>query len=242
MAGIEANEALAAIVEETAADASERSGLGVGAHLLERAATLTADERRRVDLLLRAAEGFVRGGEFAQAERVLDRPVISAGADPLAEAKAVQLRGLLARLRGNLAESFDLLQSEAERIESIAPTIAAELYLEAAFAMVLVDPRRALEATDLAIALDRDAPMAQALAGALRLGLGERDAPTGEKVEAAVRALMASGDPASIAEQSSTDRARRCGTPASPHAPSVSWMSSSSACPRRGRRACFRSC
>jgi DNA-binding CsgD family transcriptional regulator len=198
--GVGPDEALATIVEETAADASVRSGLGVGAHLLERAATLTADERRRVDLLLRAAEGFVRGGEFAQAERVLDALVLGSAVDPRVPAQAVRLRGLLERLRGNLAVSCDLLQSEAERIEAIAPTTAAELYLEAAFSMVLAEPGRALDLTQRAIALDEDAPMAQVLAGSLQLLVGEPGAPTGEEVEAAVRELLASGDPVSIAE------------------------------------------
>jgi DNA-binding CsgD family transcriptional regulator len=194
-----ANEALASLVEQTAADAFERSGPSVGAHLLERAATLTADERRRAQMLLGAAGAFWRAGEFEQAERVLDASVL-AEASVEGRAESVRLRGLLERQRGNIERSFELLTEEAKRIEGLAPTSASALYLEAALSMSISDLPRALEAAQRARAFDEQAPLPRVLASTLRLAVGERGAPTPAEVEAAVRDLFATHDPASLAE------------------------------------------
>jgi DNA-binding CsgD family transcriptional regulator len=131
---------------------------------------------------------------------VLDASALVVDADPLLRAEAVRLRGMLERLRGNLARSFELLSVEAEQIQETEPALASELYLEAAFSLVVADSRRALEVTLDAISLDDQAAMPQVLAGALRLLLGEPGAPTAEDVEASVRELLSSRDPASIAE------------------------------------------
>jgi DNA-binding CsgD family transcriptional regulator len=193
------DQALADALEQTAAVAATQSGPTVSAHLLERAAGLTAESRERRVLLVRAAEGFISGGELEQASLLLDEADRCDAVHADDSASIARARGRLERTRGNLEAANELLCAAAERIRDVAPDQASVLLLEAAISIIGVAPRRGLQPALAAAQLDPQALMPRLVAGSLRLFLGERDAPSIVEIETGIATLLESDDlPATI--------------------------------------------
>jgi DNA-binding CsgD family transcriptional regulator len=193
------DKALAGALEQTAAAAAVKSGPTVAAHLLEEAAALTGDSDERRSLLLRAAEGFMSGGELAQAELVIDEAGRSGVLNTDDTGAIARARGRLERMRGNLGAAHELLCEAAGQISDVAPARASELLLDAAISIISVTPRRGLQPALAAVQLDPKAHLPRLVAGSLKLFLGERDAPSIGEIDAGIALLLDSDDlPAAI--------------------------------------------
>jgi len=124
------DEQVAAELEQSADRARARGGLAAAAAFLERAATLTLDQRRRAGRSLAAAQAKVHAGAFDEA-RVL---LAAAEAGPLSElqqAKGDLLRARLAFVTNRGSEAPPLLLAAARRLEPIDVGLAQAAYLEA---------------------------------------------------------------------------------------------------------------
>jgi DNA-binding NarL/FixJ family response regulator len=131
-------EVVASEIAGEAQAAIARSGYPVGAHLYQRAAALTNDLELREELLLSAADAFVRAGRAADAAHLLEtRPLLDANSP-----ECVRVRARLARLRGRVEEAIDLLLSEGRRLGETNPRMASRLLMDAAMVgQTVLDPR-----------------------------------------------------------------------------------------------------
>jgi DNA-binding CsgD family transcriptional regulator len=191
---------VAAVLEETAADARRRSGVGVGAHLLQRAARLTRNDARRRLLLRRAAEDFARAGAFSNAEWVLADPALASATDPPTRAAAAAIRAGVKRLRGHLQAAHDLLDAEASMLADSNPRLASALLLEAAISVLNLNKHRGLAVATSAVALDREAVIPRLVAGSLRSFLGESAPPSEAEIDEGLEAIEATPDSLSAPE------------------------------------------
>lgn len=134
-ATVEADETVAAELDEAAAKARTRGGYASAATTLERAAQLTPDREGRARRLLAAADSHWLAGQAEHAMRLLDlaRPLTD---DPRLSADIQLLRGRLLFAFGSVTDEYAALIQEASRIESDAPEKAVMMLMEACWACV----------------------------------------------------------------------------------------------------------
>ena len=133
------DEAVAAELERTATAAQARAGLAASAAFLQRSLELTAEQGRRAERALAAAQAHMHAGAFDTALRLL------------AQAKAVAIDdvqlGRMERLKGQVQyasnpgpEAPVLLVDAAKKLESLNIQLARETYLDAWMASFAVGP------------------------------------------------------------------------------------------------------
>ena len=130
------DEGVADALERSAERARSRVGYGAAATALERAAAITADERKRASRLVMAAEAAWLAGRTAASRALLDQ----ASQLPAALTAVVDidyLRGLIEVAEGSPMDAYDLLVEAAERIASTDPDRARKMLLQAREAAVL---------------------------------------------------------------------------------------------------------
>ena len=166
--GADVREAVSTEIAREARDAIARSGYAVGAHLLQRAAALTSDERNREQLLLTAADAFVRAGRADDAAQLLDAPPLLNAANP----DSTRVRARLARLQGRVGEAIDLLLDKGRTLADTDPKLASRLLMDAAMAGQAVRDGRALAAAERAVELGMGDPLPQLVLAATRVLVG----------------------------------------------------------------------
>jgi DNA-binding CsgD family transcriptional regulator len=129
-AAVAEDETVAMELEASAGRARARGGLAAAAAFLERAAALTADEKRRPDRTLAAAQAKYDAGALDEARILVDR-VAAGPPDRLRDAHATHLRGHLAFASGDSAQAPALLLRAAHKFEPVEPTLARDTYLDA---------------------------------------------------------------------------------------------------------------
>jgi DNA-binding CsgD family transcriptional regulator len=128
---VSADEEVASLLEQTALRARERRGHAAAAKALERAAELTPDPELRARRLLETARDAMLAGHSSHALVLLDEALELGGHDPLLRADIQQLRGQVEMWESGPSTAYDLMVSEAERVEPHDPDRAA-LMLSAA--------------------------------------------------------------------------------------------------------------
>jgi DNA-binding CsgD family transcriptional regulator len=124
------DEELASELERSAGRAQARGGFAAGAAFLERAAALTPERTHRARRLLAAAGAERDAGDLEAALGLL------AGVDPgaldeLGHARVDLLQAKIALEQRRGGDAGRLFLSAASRLESLAPELACETYLEA---------------------------------------------------------------------------------------------------------------
>jgi DNA-binding CsgD family transcriptional regulator len=124
------DEEVAADVEAAAGLVRRRGGYPATALLLERAAQLTPDVRRRAERELAAAQVHVLAGGVDRADGLLERatPVL---ADPRSSAEARRMRGTIDATRGRVADAADALVGAARVLWPLDPGDAADTLISA---------------------------------------------------------------------------------------------------------------
>jgi DNA-binding CsgD family transcriptional regulator/tetratricopeptide (TPR) repeat protein len=129
------DELVAAEQEAAAERARSRGGFAATAALLERAALLTPDRKRRAERQLSAAEAHLLAGAVDRAGILVTEAV--AGLDgPCAAAHAARLVGRIHLARGSMAEAADALVGAARQLGPHDPQSATEALLSALEAVV----------------------------------------------------------------------------------------------------------
>jgi hypothetical protein len=143
-------------LERSAGRAQGRGGVAAAAAFLERAAALSPDPARRAGRLLAAATAK----QLAGAPQAASRLVAAAASGPLDAREAA----LAQRLRGEIAydlrlapEAARIFLEAAQRLESLSPELARDVYLEA-LTSASVAGRFAPELLRSAAEAARDAP------------------------------------------------------------------------------------
>jgi DNA-binding CsgD family transcriptional regulator len=129
-ATLEPDEAVAAELETSATRAQARGGLAATAAFLRRAAELTPAPDRKSRRTLEAAVAAQVAGMPERALALL----ATAEAGPLGVfelARAQRLRGQIARDQGRTDEAAPLLLDAAQRLDTLDPDLAREIYLDA---------------------------------------------------------------------------------------------------------------
>jgi len=129
------DEEVAADLERSAGRAQARGGPAAAAAFFERAVLLTADQVRRTERLLAAAQANLQAGAYEHARQL----VMAAESGPLDEmqgARADLLRGHVAFASGLGSDAPPLLLKAARRLESLDLGLARETYLTAWLAAV----------------------------------------------------------------------------------------------------------
>jgi DNA-binding CsgD family transcriptional regulator len=155
-AGAEArDESIAAALEQSALRVRQRVGHGAATDAFERAADLTPESQRRADRLVQAASDAQVAGRFAEAERLIDSAVALTD-DPLVRADLHLVLGRCMLWRVNTSETVALLQTEANRVESIDAARAATLLADVVAALFIAGQcSKALEVARRAHAIGR---------------------------------------------------------------------------------------
>ncbi|GAA3975422.1 LuxR family transcriptional regulator [Streptomyces plumbiresistens] len=130
------DEEVAAALDEAAGRARERSGFGVAARALRRAAELTSDRRLRVERLLRAAVDAHLGGLPHDAAAWCDAAAAET-TDPLLRADIALVRGRVLIWIGQVAPAHDQLLDAADAVRAIDPARAGKLLAEAALSAAM---------------------------------------------------------------------------------------------------------
>ena len=121
---------LATELERSAGRAQARGGFAAGAAFLERAAALTPKPTHRARRLLAAAAAERDAGDLEAALGLLAR--VNPGAlDELGHARVDLLQAQIALEQRRGGDAGRLFLSAASRLESLAPELACETYLEA---------------------------------------------------------------------------------------------------------------
>lgn len=140
------DERVAALLQQCADSAADRSGYASAAAAYERAAQLTASPRLRCSRSFAAGAAAFNGGQAAHAIELLTAAREDADSDEL----AVEIEGLLGRVMartGDPAGAHDRLTAEARRLQDRAPGLAAQLLMHSYAAAVFAGRgREALEA------------------------------------------------------------------------------------------------
>jgi len=124
------DEEVAAELERSAGRAQARGGFAAVAGFLERAASLTPENKRRAERRLAAAGAKRDAGDLEGALHLLSGTESSAlGESGFARAELLQAQIALAQQRGS--DAGPLFLSAASRLESLDPELARETYLEA---------------------------------------------------------------------------------------------------------------
>jgi DNA-binding CsgD family transcriptional regulator len=129
------DESIAVDLEKSADRARTRGGFLAAAALLERAALLSAGGELRANRTLAAAQAKRDAGSLDAALQLLSA-VDSEAPSELRDALADQLRGKIAFDQRRGTEAAELLLSAAQRLETSAPRLARDMYLEALAAAV----------------------------------------------------------------------------------------------------------
>jgi DNA-binding CsgD family transcriptional regulator len=195
------DEAVAALLDERAAEARRRGGYASAARAQRRAADLSPDPGKRAQRLLDAADDFDIAGAIGEAASVL----AEAAELDLDAATAARLRGHrahLALVQGRPGAARDELVAVGAALEADAPVSSARYRLEAAFASMLLgdgDAWRELSGSALAVVGERDAStrrVAVAMHAAARIAtLGDPADPSVADALALVAALLARPEP-----------------------------------------------
>ncbi|MDQ1026387.1 DNA-binding CsgD family transcriptional regulator [Streptomyces umbrinus] len=130
------DEEVAAALDAAADRARERSGFGVAARALRRAAELTSDRRLRVERLLRAAVDAHLGGLPHDAAAWCDAAAAET-TDPLLRADIALVRGRVLIWIGQVARAHDQLLDAADAVRTIDPARAGTLLAEAALSAAM---------------------------------------------------------------------------------------------------------
>ena len=125
------DEAVADEMERASARARERGSYPAAAAALERAARLTPQVDRASARLVAAADLWERSGVGDRALALTDE---AASADARLEARRIHVRGRVAMWRGRPDDARDLLVAAATAIETVAPSDAAAMLIDAGFA------------------------------------------------------------------------------------------------------------
>ncbi|MGQ0803973.1 MAG: ATP-binding protein [Actinomycetota bacterium] len=152
------DEKVAALLEQTAADARRRGGLTAAASAFERAAQLSPDAEEKARRLLGAGEALWLSGQLDRAVPVLDTARATTR-DPGLRGDVTILRGQAEIWRRGPRLGYELLVAEADALEATDPERAALLLTHAVNALLLGgDVRRALPVAERAqAAADRAA-------------------------------------------------------------------------------------
>ncbi len=138
------DEAVAAELEEGAADARARGAPGAAGRALERAARLSADAERRAWRLVAAAENLQLVGQFGEAFALLDQ-ALTTSADTRLRANAYLARGRALAWVGSPLEAHALLTKAATELADGDPASRAVVTAESAFPLMMsAHPRRCL--------------------------------------------------------------------------------------------------
>jgi DNA-binding CsgD family transcriptional regulator len=130
LASIGPDEEIAAELERSATEATERGGIAAGAALLARSVALTPDTVRRNERTLLAAEAVMHSGNLDEARRFLDTAIT-------AELNGPQLARMLqleARLNYAVKPGAETIASLVEAAKQLLPhdaNLARDTYLEA---------------------------------------------------------------------------------------------------------------
>jgi DNA-binding CsgD family transcriptional regulator len=129
-ATLDADEAVALELEQSAGRAQARGGIAAAAAFLQRAVALTEDPERRAERALAAAQASLQAGSFDAARGLL--AIAGAGSPGEFQRALIDLMGAqlaFASSRGN--EATPLLLAAAERLEPLNLKLARETYLDA---------------------------------------------------------------------------------------------------------------
>jgi DNA-binding CsgD family transcriptional regulator len=127
------DESIAAGLEQAAARARARGGVGAAGAFLHRAAQLTPDPVRRGSRELAAAQAKSRAGEFGEALELLDAAQLSP-LDDHDRARAELVRGQIMFASRSASVGLPLLLAAAKRLEVLDPVLATETYRDAIYA------------------------------------------------------------------------------------------------------------
>ena len=149
-AALGADEDVAAELERSAGRAQARGGLAATAAFLERSTAMTADQGRRAERALAAAQAKYEAGAPDAARRLLE--VVELGPlDELQRARVERLRARLAFAERRGADAPPLLLQAARRLEPLDPALARETYAEALGAALTTGQRESMVAASRAL-------------------------------------------------------------------------------------------
>jgi len=164
-AALGVDEDAATALELAAEQARSRSGYAAAAAAMERAASLTVDEERRLPRLYAAADAALHAGNADEALALLTGPLQSEGR-PRLRAEALRLQGRIEYLAGRPKRASDLLMEASVLLEDVDLPLATEICTEACSARLGVgDAPGMLAAAERAHALaaETDDPEIQRL-------------------------------------------------------------------------------
>lgn len=201
-AAVEADEDVAAALEDAALGSHRRGATSAAARAFERAARMTPGQADRARRLVAAANAHLLAGRRDRAVRLADE-ALGASADPLLRADAQLVRARVGIWNGELKTARALLLAEAPVVEREDPGRAAAMLVEAAGAMTMAadvggsvaTARQAVAVAEKAGAPER-AAAAAFLAEALLLR-GETEAAVELRENA--RATLAAGEALGVA-------------------------------------------
>ena len=124
------DEEAATALELAAQQARSRSSYAAAAAAMERAASLTADEERRLPRLYAAADAALHAGRADDALALLAGP-LQADGRPRLKAEALRLQGRIEYLAGRPKRAGDLLVEASVLLEDVDPRLAVEICTEA---------------------------------------------------------------------------------------------------------------
>lgn len=149
------DEDIAAELDRSADRAQARGGIGAAAAFLERAATLSADPRKRGERALAAASAKVQAGAFDNALDLLAMAETE-HLDDLQQARVDLVRAQLAFLTSRGSDAPPLLLKAARRLETIDVPLSRATYLDAMSAAMFAG-RLAVGGDVLDVALSAEA-------------------------------------------------------------------------------------
>ncbi len=127
------DEQVALELERSAGRAQARGGFAAAAAFLQRSLTLTSDPALRSERALAAAEASLHAGAFDAAERLL-RTAEAEELNELQRARVDLIRAQIAFAVSRGSDAPPLLLHAAKQLESAAPLLARDAYLEAVLA------------------------------------------------------------------------------------------------------------
>jgi DNA-binding CsgD family transcriptional regulator len=174
------DEAVARLLETVGTAAAERNAYATAARAFETAASLSINLDGRIRRSIAAGRALWRSGDTTAAETLL-LGVLHLAIDPVTRADLQALRAAVIVGNRPVAETYQLLVSEARLIESIDPTRAATMLAQASLTGYMAgDPAQSLKTALQAVMLAGDGPAAMVA----NLALGLAEALTGDVAEA----------------------------------------------------------
>jgi DNA-binding CsgD family transcriptional regulator len=174
------NDAVAHRLESVGIAAEDRNAYATAARAFETAADLSPHLDDRLRRSMHAGRALWRSGDTTAADRVLLN-VLGLAVDPIIRADLQTLRAAVIVANRPVAETYQLLTSEASLIEIMDPTRAARMLAQASLAGYMAgDPAQSLKTALRAVELAGDGPAAMPT----NLALGLARALTGDVTEA----------------------------------------------------------